>query len=188
MMRSHRCGDLRAGDAGTEVTLCGWVDTRRDHGGVTFVDLRDTAGFVQVVFSSAHPEAHAAAQELRNEYCIKVTGTVERRSDATINDRIPTGEVEVVASSVEILSRAETPPFQIDEHQEVNEDLRLKYRYLDVQEVIAELLARPAMQHVVITGRAAPPELLEAAHTVTDMGLVKHAFSQGIRAQPGIEL
>jgi aspartyl-tRNA synthetase len=139
MMRTHRCGDLRAEHAGERVTLCGWVDTRRDHGGVTFADLRDTAGFVQVVFNpDVSKDAHAAAQELRNEYCIRVEGEVRPRPEGTVNDRIATGEVEVAASSVHVFSRAETPPFQVDEHQDVDETLRLKYRYLD--------LRRPRMQ------------------------------------------
>ena len=150
MMRSHRCGDLRASHEGMEVTLCGWVDTRRDHGGLTFIDLRDTAGFVQVVFnSSANPDAHAAAHELRNEYCIRIVGEVRRRSGATVNDKIPTGEVEVAAASVEVFSRAETPPFQLDEHQEVNEDLRLKYRYLDLRR--PKMQANLQLRHAIVS-------------------------------------
>lgn len=139
MMRTHRCGDLRAEHSGSKVALCGWVDTRRDHGGVTFTDLRDTAGFVQVVFNpDVSKDAHGVAQEIRNEYCIRVEGEVRHRPEGTVNDKIPTGEIEVAASSVQVLSVAETPPFQVNEHQEVDENLRLKYRYLD--------LRRPSMQ------------------------------------------
>jgi aspartyl-tRNA synthetase len=139
MMRTHRCGDLRAEHAGNEVILCGWVDTRRDHGGVTFIDLRDTAGFVQVVFNpDVSPDAHQTAQELRNEYCIRIEGEVRPRPEGTVNDKIPTGHVEVAAKAVHVFSSAETPPFQVDEHQDVDETLRLKYRYLD--------LRRPSMQ------------------------------------------
>ena len=134
MMRTHRCGDLRAHDAGETVALCGWVHSRRDHGGVTFIDLRDVAGRVQVVFNpESSPEAHAAAQDLRGEYCIRVTGDVRSRPAGTINDRLPTGEVEVVATGVEILSAAETPPFQLDEHHEADENIRLQYRFLDLR-------------------------------------------------------
>ncbi|CAN5638895.1 aspartate--tRNA ligase [soil metagenome] len=139
MMRTHRCGDVRADDVGSAVTLCGWVHSRRDHGGVTFIDLRDTAGVVQVVFNADVSErAHEIAQELRNEYCLKVVGEVRARPEGTVNDKLLTGEVEVAADAIEILSRAETPPFQIDEHGDVDEMLRLRHRYLD--------LRRPAMQ------------------------------------------
>ncbi|HEX2049932.1 MAG TPA: aspartate--tRNA ligase [Actinomycetota bacterium] len=134
MMRTHRCGDLRRDHAGQTVTLCGWVHTRRDHGGVTFADLRDTAGLVQVVFSpGVSPDAHAVAQSLRSEYCVKVTGEVRARREGTLNPRLATGEVEVAAAAVEILSEAETPPFQIDDFRDVDEALRLKYRYLDLR-------------------------------------------------------
>ena len=134
MMRSHRCGDVSADLTGKQVTLCGWVHTRRDHGGVTFIDLRDRYGLVQVVFSTdIDGGAHEAAQSLRNEYCIKVTGEVRRRKEGTINPKLATGEVEVAVSDLEVLSEAETPPFQVDSHQEVDESLRLKYRYLDLR-------------------------------------------------------
>ncbi|MGH2693285.1 MAG: aspartate--tRNA ligase [Actinomycetota bacterium] len=134
MMRSHRCGDLTGKHIGQEVALCGWVHSRRDHGGVTFIDLRDTAGLVQVVFGpDVSEDAHAAAQELRGEFCIKVVGAVRPRKEGTVNPKLPTGEVEVAAAEVEIFSRAETPPFQIDEYQEVDEQLRLRYRYLDLR-------------------------------------------------------
>ena len=134
MMRTHRCGDLRSDHQGSDVTLCGWVHSRRDHGGVTFIDLRDTAGLVQVVFSSqTSQEAHDIAQELRSEFCIQVTGTVKPRDPDKVNPKIPTGEVELSAAEVKILSRSETPPFQIDEYQEADESIRLKYRYLDLR-------------------------------------------------------
>ncbi|MEA2447372.1 MAG: aspartyl-tRNA synthetase, partial [Actinomycetota bacterium] len=133
-MRSHTCGVLRAGNIGNEVTLCGWVHTRRDHGGVTFIDLRDTTGLIQVVFNPAtDASAHDAAQELRNEFCIRVVGEVRARKEGTVNDRLATGEIEVAAMRLEVLSPSETPPFQIDEHQDVDELLRLKYRYLDLR-------------------------------------------------------
>ena len=139
MLRTHRCGELRAEHVGQKVTMCGWVDTRRDHGGVTFIDLRDVSGLVQVVFNpDASSGAHDAAQELRNEFCIRIEGEVRARKEGTVNPKLPTGEIEIAAEGLEIFSRAETPPFQIDEHQEVDELLRLRYRYLD--------LRRPKMQ------------------------------------------
>ena len=134
MMRTHRCGDLRGEHVGDQVTLCGWVHSRRDHGGVTFIDLRDTAGLVQVVFSpQTSEESHGTAQELRSEFCIQVSGTVKPRQADKVNPKIPTGEVELAAESVRIFSRSETPPFQIDEYQDADESIRLKYRYLDLR-------------------------------------------------------
>jgi aspartyl-tRNA synthetase len=134
MMRTHRCGDVGAAEVGSSVVLCGWVHSRRDHGGVTFVDLRDAAGVVQVVFNVADSEPlHDAAQALRGEWCIRVHGRVRRRKQGTVNPRLKTGEVEVEASALEVLAEAETTPFQIDEHADVDENLRLKYRYLDLR-------------------------------------------------------
>ena len=133
-MRSHRCGDLTAADVGTTVTLCGWVHSRRDHGGVTFIDLRDAAGLVQVVFNPEVSRAsHDAAQDLRGEYCVQVRGDVRPRPEGTVNPKLGTGEIEVVATEVKVLSEAEPLPFQIDEHQEADELLRLRYRYLDLR-------------------------------------------------------
>jgi aspartyl-tRNA synthetase len=134
VMRTHRCGELRSSDAGATATLCGWVHSRRDHGGVTFIDLRDTSGLIQVVFSQdASAPTHEAAQELRGEFCIKVTGEVRARKEGTTNPQLATGEIEVAAVSLEILSPAETPPFQVDEYQEAEELLRLKHRYIDLR-------------------------------------------------------
>jgi aspartyl-tRNA synthetase len=133
-MRTHACGELRAADAGQLVTLCGWVAHRRDHGGVTFIDLRDREGAVQVVF---HPddaaEAHATAQDLRAEWVVRVTGTVRLRPDGMANAAIATGDVEVAASELEVLAQAETPPFVIEDRVEADELLRLQYRYLDLR-------------------------------------------------------
>ena len=131
MIRSHEAGTLRAGHIGQQVTLAGWVARRRDHGGVIFIDLRDGSGVVQVVFrESAVAEA---AHALRNEYCVKVTGTVERRPAGNENPDLPTGEVEVVASELEVLSEAAPLPMPVDEHVDVGEETRLKYRYLDLR-------------------------------------------------------
>ena len=140
--RTHPCGSLRAGDAGSPVVLAGWVARTRDHGGVTFLDLRDREGIVQVVAHPADaPEAHATAQVLRTESVVRVAGTVRTRPEGTANPNLPTGEVEVAASSIEVLSEAETPPFPIEDRVEAEEVLRLRYRYLD--------LRRPEMTEVL---------------------------------------
>ena len=131
MLRTHDAGTLRAADAGNTVTLTGWVARRRDHGGVAFLDLRDASGIVQVV---ARDEVlTGAAHGLRNEYCIKVVGTVTPRDEKDINPDLPTGEVDVVADEIEVLSAAAPLPFQIDERVTVGEEARLKYRYLDLR-------------------------------------------------------
>ena len=128
MIRTHEAGTLRASDAGHPVTLAGWVASRRDHGGVAFIDLRDASGIVQVVVRDDE-----IAHDLRNEWCIAVTGEVRRRVEGNVNPRIATGEIEVVASSVAVLNESGPLPFQIDEHVDVGEEARLKYRYLDLR-------------------------------------------------------
>ncbi|MEA2508964.1 MAG: aspartyl-tRNA synthetase [Actinomycetota bacterium] len=134
MIRTHFCGQLRPSDAGTGVSLCGWVHTRRDHGGVTFIDLRDTTGLVQIVFNPAHAkDAHEVAEKLRGEYCVNVEGVVQLRPQGTVNPRLPTGEIELLADKVTVFSTSETLPFQIDDIHEVDEQLRLRYRYLDLR-------------------------------------------------------
>jgi aspartyl-tRNA synthetase len=141
-MRTHVCGELRAADVGERVTLCGWVWRQRDHGGVTFVDLRDREGLVQLVF---HPEdaaqAHAAAQGFKSESVVRVSGEVRARPDGTANPDLPTGQVEVAVDEVEVLSAADTPPFPVEDRIEASEELRLRYRYLD--------LRRPEMTDVL---------------------------------------
>jgi aspartyl-tRNA synthetase len=131
VIRTHEAGSLRAPDAGTTVTLAGWVARRRDHGGVIFVDLRDASGIVQVVFREGAPAAHAHA--LRNEFCVLVTGTVGRRPAGNENPELPTGEVEVTAGELTILSEAAPLPLPVDDHIEAGDDIRLKYRYLDLR-------------------------------------------------------
>jgi aspartyl-tRNA synthetase len=138
-MRSHYCGDLDSSLVGQDVVLCGWVHRRRDHGGVIFVDLRDRAGLVQVVFDPDSPDVFKAAEQVRSEYVLKVTGRVRPRPEGTVNTELPTGAVEVLGGSVEVLNAAETPPFLLDEHgRDTSEDVRLRYRYID--------LRRPEMQ------------------------------------------
>ncbi|WHI48673.1 aspartate--tRNA ligase [Microbulbifer sp. JMSA004] len=132
-MRSDYCGVLRSADIDRVVTLCGWVDRRRDHGGVIFIDLRDREGIVQVVFDPDAAEHFEMADRVRSEYVLKVTGRVRARAPEAVNPNMVTGEVEVYGTELEILNTAETVPFQLDEHTEVGEDIRLKYRYLDLR-------------------------------------------------------
>ncbi len=132
-MRSHYCGSIRSEQIDQEVTLCGWVDRRRDHGGVIFLDLRDREGIVQVVFDPDTGEHFERADRVRSEYVIKVTGRVRARTPSTVNPNMATGEIEVLGKQLEIFNAAETPPFQLDEHVEVGEDVRLRYRYLDLR-------------------------------------------------------
>jgi aspartyl-tRNA synthetase len=130
MIRTHEAGTLRADHAGEDVVLAGWVARRRDHGGVVFVDLRDASGIVQVVWRG---EEGAAAHEVRAEFCVLVTGTVRQRPAGNENPDLPTGEIEVAADAVEVLSEADPLPFPIEGSAEVSEDIRLKYRYLDIR-------------------------------------------------------
>lgn len=131
MLRTHQSGTLRASDTGSTVTLTGWVAKRRDHGGVAFIDVRDASGVVQVV---ARDEVlTGAAHDLRSEFCIKVTGEVTAREAHNVNPELPTGEIEVVAAEIEVLSTSAPLPFQIDERVSVGEEARLKHRYLDLR-------------------------------------------------------
>ena len=128
MLRTHECGILRIADAGTEVTLTGWVAKRRDHGGIAFLDLRDASGTVQVVVNDEE-----VAKDLRSEFCLKVVGAVRTRPEGNENSEIPTGSIEVVASEVEVLSKSAPLPFPIDDNVNVGEETRFKYRYLDLR-------------------------------------------------------
>ena len=136
--RDHHCGQLTKQDAGQKVALCGWVATRRDHGGLIFIDLRDRSGVVQVVIDPAAGESFKKAEAVRSEYVLQVFGKVRERSAETINPNIATGTIEVVASELNILNPAKTPPFYIEDGIDTDENLRLRYRYLD--------LRRPEMQ------------------------------------------
>ncbi len=141
-MRSHFCGALGTASIDETVTLCGWVDRRRDHGGVIFLDLRDRAGVVQVVFDPDTGEHFQRADRVRSEFVLKITGRVRARTEATVNPAMATGQIEVLGKELEILNSAVTPPFQLDEHTNVGEDVRLQYRYMD--------LRRPEMQNRLI--------------------------------------
>ena len=134
MLKTHGCGELRPAHAGQTVTLAGWVHRRRDHGGLTFIDLRDRSGLIQVVFNpETNAEAHAQAQDLRGEWVVQIAGAVGPRPEGTENPKLATGEIEVSAASLTVLNQAKTPPFNINEDAAVDESLRLQYRYLDLR-------------------------------------------------------
>ena len=137
-MRSHYCGDLRATDSGEEVEIYGWVHRRRDHGGVIFLDIRDRTGILQVVFDPDEEKSFALADSVRNEYVLRAKGKVRPCPEGTVNPDMPTGEVEMLGKELVILNAAKTPPFQLDAHSDAGEDVRLRYRYMD--------LRRPEMQ------------------------------------------
>jgi len=144
-MRSHYCGQVNESLIGEEISVCGWVHRRRDHGGVIFVDLRDREGLLQVVFDPDHPDIFAEAERIRSEYVLAVTGVVRERPEGTINPNMTTGQVEVLAHELVTLNDSETPPFHHDEH--ANEELRLRYRYLDLRR--DEMLANLRLRHAV---------------------------------------
>lgn len=141
-MRSHYCGQVSESLIGQQIELCGWVHRRRDHGGVIFVDLRDREGRVQVVFHPENAEQFQVAESLRNEFVIKIVGLVRHRPEGTVNPDLPTGAVEVLVNQVVLFNRADPVPFRIDEHQDVSEDVRLRYRYID--------LRRPEMSQRIV--------------------------------------
>jgi len=136
-MRTHFCGLVTEAELDSEVTLCGWVNRRRDHGGVIFIDLRDHEGLVQVVFDPDRPEIFRTAEQVRSEYVLRVTGKVRRRPEGTANPELRTGAIEVLGTELEVLNASRTPPFPLDD-DDVGEETRLRYRYVD--------LRRPVMQ------------------------------------------
>src|SRR2546426_390136 len=149
MLRTHTCGEASASLVGKEVTLCGWVHRRRDHGQLTFIDLRDRYGLTQVVaHEKENAAAHAALGDARNEWVLRVRGTVRARPEGTKNPRLATGEVEVVATEVTVLNASKTPPFYVNEETEVDENLRWKYRYVDLRRERSKDLMR--LRHEVV--------------------------------------
>ena len=144
-MRSHYCGHVNESLIGEEISVCGWVHRRRDHGGVIFVDLRDREGLLQVVFDPDRPEIFAEAERIRSEFVLAVKGIVRERPEGTINPSMATGQIEVLAHELVTLNDSETPPFHHDEH--ANEELRLRYRYLDLRR--EEMLANLRLRHAV---------------------------------------
>jgi aspartyl-tRNA synthetase len=135
MLRTHTCGELRLKNEGEKVTLCGWVHRRRDHGGLIFLDMRDRYGITQVVTGPEDKEAFAAAEKVRPEWVLKIEGTVSKRKEGAARKDNPTGDIEILVANVSVLNEAKTPPFEIDQETEINEELRLQYRYLDMRRI-----------------------------------------------------
>jgi aspartyl-tRNA synthetase len=149
LLKDHSCGELRKESVGNQVTLAGWVDRRRDHGGLIFIDLRDREGVTQVVFDpEKSADCHQIASGIRGEYVVQVSGEVSPRPEGTENPRLPTGDIEVIARSAKILNTSKTPPFYINEEVEVDEALRLRYRYLDIRR--PRMRQNLALRHRVI--------------------------------------
>lgn len=133
MLRTHTCGELRADHADQEVTLCGWVHRRRDHGGLIFIDLRDRYGFTQVVFEPENKEQFAMAETVRPEWVLKIEGKVRGRIDGAVREENPTGGIEVLVNNATVLNESKTPPFEIDQDKDIGEEVRLEYRFLDLR-------------------------------------------------------
>ncbi len=137
-MRTHYCSAVNESSLNNEITVCGWVHNRRDHGGVVFLDIRDKSGLLQVVYEPENKDTFAVAEKLRSEFVVRVTGIVRRRPEGMVNEKMATGRVEVVGTTLEILNQSPTPPFLPDDHQIVNEDLRYKYRYIDLRRTVMQ--------------------------------------------------
>jgi len=150
-MRTHYCGSLNESHIDETVTIAGWVDRRRDHGGVIFLDMRDREGIVQVVFDPDTGEHFERADRVRSEYVLKITGRIRARGEGTVNPAMATGAIELLGKELEILSVAQTPPFQLDSHTSVGEDVRLKYRYMDLRrpEMQSNLIARSKITYSI---------------------------------------
>ncbi|MEW8308624.1 MAG: aspartate--tRNA ligase [gamma proteobacterium symbiont of Ctena orbiculata] len=150
-MRSHYCGQINSSHIDQEVKLCGWVHRRRDHGGVIFIDLRDREGLVQVVYDPDLPDVFSVAEHVRNEYVLRIKGRVRARPEGTVNPDLPTGEIEILGLELEVLNSAETPPFQLDEHENASEEIRLRYRYIDLRrpEMLEKIRTRARVTQVL---------------------------------------
>lgn len=171
-MRTHPCGVITREQLDAEVAFCGWVHRRRDHGGVIFIDLRDHTGLVQVVFDPDRAETFARAEEVRNEFVLRITGKVRHRPEGTVNPDMTTGEIEVLGYELEILNRAATPPFQLDDNN-VSEENRLKFRYIDMR--------RPEMQERL---RLRARVVRELRHALEDDGFIEVDTPMLTRATP----
>ena len=174
-MRSHYCGEVEQSLIGEDVAVCGWVHRRRDHGGVIFIDLRDREGLLQIVFDPDRPEIFAEAERIRSEFVLAVRGRVRERPEGTINPKMRTGQVEVLAHELEILNRSETPPFHHDE--DANEELRLTYRYLDLRR--ERMLGNLRLRHAVT--RAMREYLDEEGFVDIETPILTRATPEGAR-------
>src|SRR5208282_1765053 len=174
-MRTHYCGQVEGSLAGQTVTVAGWAQRRRDHGGVIFVDLRDREGLLQIVFDPDTAEVFALAERVRNEYVLKVTGLVRRRPAGTANTHLKSGEVEVLCQALEILNRSDPLPFQLDEH--VSEEVRLKYRYIDLRR--EEMRERLLLRHRIT--RAMRRYLDDAGFIDIETPILSKATPEGAR-------
>ncbi|MCX7092481.1 MAG: aspartate--tRNA ligase [Methylobacter sp.] len=137
-MRTHKCGELNTHQLGETVSICGWVHRRRDHGGVIFIDLRDRAGLVQVVVDPDVADTFATAESVRSEYVLQITGLVRNRPEGTVNANMHSGAIEILAKNIVVLNESETPPFPVESEIEVNEELRLRYRYIDLRRTVMQ--------------------------------------------------
>jgi Aspartyl-tRNA synthetase len=137
-MRTHKCGELNTQQLGETVSICGWVHRRRDHGGVIFIDLRDRAGLVQVVVDPDVADTFAKAESVRSEYVLQITGLVRDRPEGTVNTNMHSGAIEILAKDIVVLNESETPPFPVESEIEVNEELRLRYRYIDLRRTVMQ--------------------------------------------------
>ncbi|MEM9177461.1 MAG: aspartate--tRNA ligase [Myxococcota bacterium] len=178
LRRTHKCGEIMQAGVGDEVVLCGWVNVRRDHGGVIFIDLRDKTGIVQVVFRpESAPDAHERAHRLRNEWVLMIRGEIENRSDETVNPNMPTGTIEVNVRELRILNSATVPPFSIEEETEVDEQVRLKNRLHD--------LRRPPLQRALQArhdlSQAVRQSLNEQDFTEIETPILARATPEGAR-------
>ena len=174
-MRTHYCGQVGESLVGKVVTVAGWAHRRRDHGGVIFVDLRDREGLLQIVFNPDTPEVFAQAERVRNEFVLKVTGTVRLRPPGTMNPNLKSGKVELVCQSLEILNRSEPLPFQLDEH--VSEEVRLRFRYIDLRR--EEMRERLLLRHRIT--RAMRRYLDDAGFVDIETPMLSKATPEGAR-------
>ena len=178
MKRTHSCGNIGKNEIGKEVSVCGWVHRRRDHGNLIFIDLRDRSGLVQIVSDSKNPATHSIAEKLRSEYVVSVTGKVVARAPESVNKNIPTGEVEIEPSVIEILNVAKTPAFEIaDPTQNIDENTRLKYRYLDLRKDFMK--DNLILRHKIL--KAASDYLDEAAFIEVETPFLGKSTPEGAR-------
>lgn len=175
MMRSHYCGQLNESLDGQEITLCGWVHRRRDHGGVIFLDIRDREGLAQVVFDPDRAETFAKADRVRSEFVVKITGKVRLRPAGAVNPNMASGAIEVLGYELEVLNEAETPPFPLNEYSDVGEETRLRYRFVDLRrpEMAEKLKLRSRITARRNRGLSAGIAPLLAATVSSRMSLVK---------------